>query len=90
MEFHYYYIIQDVVGVLAAFIGIRMFTLCLKISLTKKLSLSSVLLLIKYILVTLAGANLLLHEFGFKPWILSIILIFISAIITQKSTAKVS
>ncbi|WP_263346084.1 hypothetical protein [Paraclostridium sp. AKS81] len=38
MEFHYYYIIQDIVGVLMAFIGIRMFTLSIRMILSSKKS----------------------------------------------------
>lgn len=88
MEFHYYYLIQDFVGVMLSFIGIRMFALCVKIISVKKLSRNSILLLIKYALYVISGVNLLMHEFGFKPWILSIFLIICSMIITSIVNAK--
>lgn len=84
MKFHYYYLIQDFVGVMLAFIGIRMFLLCLKIIKSKKLTKNGLLLLIKYALFTLSGANLLMNPFGFKPWIISIVLMIISIGITSK------
>lgn len=84
MEFHYYYLIQDVLGVLLCFLGVRMVYLCLKIISIRGFSKNSILFLIKYNLLILAGANLLFNNFGFKPWILSIVLIITSVIITLK------
>lgn len=83
MEFHYYYIIQDIIGVFMAFIGMRMFTLSIKIILSRKKSKNMILLCISYALITFAGINLLLNEFGLKPWIISIILILSSLVITK-------
>lgn len=76
MEFHYYYIIQDIVGVLMAFIGIRMI-------LSSKKSKNGILISISYALITIAGINLLFNNFGLKPWIVSIILILLSLLITN-------
>ncbi|HSQ90273.1 hypothetical protein [Romboutsia sp.] len=85
MEFHYYYLIQDIVGVMIGFVGIRLFTLCIRMILSGKNSKNSILLIIKYSLVALSGANLLINEFGLRSWIISIILIFLSNIITPKN-----
>lgn len=83
MEFHYYYIIQDIVGVLMAFIGIRMFTLSIRMILSSKKSKNGILISISYALITIAGINLLFKNFGLKPWIVSIILILLSLLITN-------
>lgn len=88
MEFHYYYLIQDIVAVMVAFIGIRMFALCIRMILSGKSSKNTILITIKYALVTLSGVNLLINQFGLKPWMISIILIFISNIITPKTSIK--
>jgi hypothetical protein len=84
MEFHYYYLIQDFMGIILAFIGIRMFMLYLRIASVKKLSKNAILFLVKYALAILSGSNLLMHQFGFKPWILSGVLIIISVIISPR------
>ncbi|EQK44890.1 hypothetical protein [Paraclostridium bifermentans] len=83
MEFHYYYIIQDIVGVLMAFIGIRMFTLSIRMILSSKKSKNGILISISYALITIAAINLLFNNFGLKPWIVSIILILLSLLITN-------
>ena len=80
MEFHLYYIIQDVIGVLISFLGIRLFLLSLKIASINKLSKGSLLLMTRYTLMILAGVNLLLNKFGLKPWIISIILMVLALI----------
>ncbi|RDY24329.1 hypothetical protein CHF27_002950 [Romboutsia maritimum] len=89
MEFHYYYLIQDIVGVMVGFVGIRMFALCIRMILSGKSSKNTILITIKYALVTISGVNLLINQFGLKPWMISIILIFISNIITPKTSNKV-
>ncbi|RDY26216.1 hypothetical protein CHL78_014445 [Romboutsia weinsteinii] len=88
MEFHYYYLIQDIIGLIVAFIGVRMVTLCFKMMLSSKMSKNIFLLILKYTLVTASGANILFNHFGLKPWIISIILMFISAIIAPKEKSK--
>lgn len=85
MEFHYYYIIQDIIGVLMAFVGLRMLTLSIKMSRVNKKSKNAILLYIKYALITLAGVNFLINTFGLRPWITSIILVIISIVITPKN-----
>ncbi|WP_027701010.1 hypothetical protein [Metaclostridioides mangenotii] len=80
MEFHLYYIIQDVIGVLISFLGIRLFLLSLKIASINKLSKGSLLLMTRYTLMILAGVNLLLNKFGLKPWIISLILMVLALV----------
>jgi hypothetical protein len=80
MEFHLYYIIQDVIGVLISFLGIRLFLLSLKIASINKLSKGSLLLMTRYTLMILAGVILLLNKFGLKPWIISIILMVLALV----------
>lgn len=84
MEFHYYYLIQDILGVLLAFLGFRMSLLCIKMISINKLSKSSILVLIKYVLILCAGLSLLLTSFEIKNWIISIFIIFISITIKIK------
>ena len=78
MEFHFYFIIQDIVGVMLAFLGIGMFLLCLKMISINKLSKGSIFLLIRYTLMVLAGVNLLLNKFGLRPWVISILLMILA------------
>jgi hypothetical protein len=68
MEFHYYYLIQDLVGVMLAFIGIRMVTTCFKLCIQKHFSKNRILMLIKYSIYILSGINLLVNEFGIRCW----------------------
>lgn len=84
MEFHYYYLIQDFLGVLLCFLGIIMVYLCLKMFFIRSFSKNSMLSLIKYSLFIVAGVNLLSNNFELKPWILSMILMITSFIITPK------
>lgn len=84
MEFHYYYLIQDIVGIIATFIGVRMLILCFRYIFSNKISKSILILMLKYTLITLSGINLLINQFGTIHWIISIILIFLSYIITPK------
>ncbi len=84
MEFHYYYLIQDIVGIILTFIGIRMLILCFRYIFYNKISKSILILMLKYTLITLSGINLLINQFGTIHWIISIILIFLSYIITPK------
>ncbi|MDK2563708.1 hypothetical protein QOZ84_09115 [Romboutsia sedimentorum] len=88
MEFHYHYIIQDIVGILMAFIGIRMFTLSIRILLSGRRSKNTILLLIKYALITLSGVNLTINKFGLKPWIISMILVLLAIVIRPKLSTK--
>lgn len=88
MEFHYHYIIQDIVGVLMAFIGIRMFTLSIRMILSGRKSKNTILLLIKYALITLSGVNLTINKFGLKPWIISMILVLLAIVIRPKLSTK--
>ena len=88
MEFHYYYIIQDIVGVLMAFIGIRMFALSIRMILSGRRSKNTILLSIKYALITLSGVNFLINKFGLKTWIISIILVLLAIVITPKANTK--
>lgn len=83
MEFHYYYIIQDFIGVLMAFVGIRMLLLSIKMISSGRKSKSAILLTINYALIIISGVNLLMNKFGLKPWIISIILVILSFIITR-------
>ncbi|MDB0438015.1 hypothetical protein C4R89_00500 [Clostridioides difficile] len=84
MHFKYYYLIQDIIGVLLAFIGLRMSILSFKIISIKGISINTILILIKYCLFTIAGVNLLIFNFGIKHWILSICILIISTIITPR------
>lgn len=88
MEFHYHYIIQDIVGILMAFIGIRMFTLSIRMILSGRKSKNTILLLIKYALITLSGVNLTINKFGLKPWIISMILVLLAIVIRPKLSTK--
>ncbi|MDK2586076.1 hypothetical protein QOZ83_09410 [Romboutsia sedimentorum] len=88
MEFHYHYIIQDIVGILMAFIGIRMFTLSIRILLSGRRSKNTIVLLIKYALITLSGVNLTINKFGLKPWIISMILVLLAIAIRPKLSTK--
>ncbi len=88
MEFYYYYIIQDIVGVLMAFVGIRMFALSIRMILSGRKSKNTILFFIKYALITLSGVNLIINKFGLKPWIISMILVLLVIVIRPKLGTK--
>ena len=88
MNFAYYYLIQDITGILLAFVGLRMSFLGFRILSIKGISINSLLILIKYCLFTIAGLNLLISKFGIIHWILSICMIAISIIINPRIKAS--
>ncbi|HGM3508990.1 TPA: hypothetical protein ACKOR7_003600 [Clostridioides difficile] len=84
MKFEYYYLIQDITGILLAFVGLRMSILGFRILSIKGISINTLLILIKYCLFAIAGLNLLISKFGITHWILSFCIILISIIINPK------
>ncbi|MCC3866834.1 hypothetical protein [Terrisporobacter mayombei] len=83
MDFHYYYIIQDIIGILMAFIGIRMFALSIRMILSKKNAKNIIVLSVSYVLIAASGINLLLYNFEIKTWIISIAFVILSLLITK-------
>ncbi|MDU4861106.1 MAG: hypothetical protein E6356_07790 [Terrisporobacter othiniensis] len=83
MEFHYYYIIQDIIGILMAFIGIRMLALSIRMILSKKDAKNIIVLSVSYVLIAASGINLLLYNFEIKTWIRSIAFVILSLLITK-------
>ncbi|MCC3865285.1 hypothetical protein K0040_13510 [Terrisporobacter petrolearius] len=83
MEFHYYYIIQDIIGILMAFIGIRMLALSIRMILSKKNAKNIIVLSVSYVLIAASGINLLLYNFEIKTWIRSIAFVILSLLITK-------
>ena len=83
MEFHYYYIIQDIIGILMAFIGIRMLALSIRMILSKKNTKNIIVLSVSYVLIAASGINLLLYNFEIKTWIRSIAFVILSLLITK-------
>lgn len=88
MEFHYYYVIQDIIGVLMAFVGVRMFMLSIQMILSKKKFKNSVSLSISYALIAASGINLLFYNFEIKTWIRSIAFIILSLLIIKIVSIK--
>ncbi|HBF0729996.1 TPA: hypothetical protein KNO10_003169 [Clostridioides difficile] len=84
MKFEYYYLIQDIAGILLAFIGLRMSIIGFRILSMKGLSINTLLIVIKYCLFTIAGLNLLISKFGIKHWIWSVCMLIISIIINPR------
>ena len=83
MEFHYYYIIQDIIGILMAFIGIRMFALSIRMILSKKKVKNIIVLSVSYVLIAASGINLLLYNFEIETWTRSIAFVILSLLITK-------
>lgn len=83
MEFHYYYIIQDIIGVLMAFIGIRMFVLSIQMILSMRKLKNTIALSASYALVAVSGINLLFYNFTLKTWARSIVFIILSVVIVK-------
>ena len=83
MEFHYYYIIQDIIGILMAFIGIRMLALSIRMILSKKDAKNIIVLSVSYVLIGASGIILLLYNFEIKTWIRSIAFVILSLLITK-------
>ncbi|HBG5344875.1 TPA: hypothetical protein KQG29_002263 [Clostridioides difficile] len=84
MIFEYYYLIQDITGILLTFIGLRMSIIGFKILSMKGISINTLLIIMKYCLFTIAGLNLLIFKFGIRHWILSTCMLVISIIINPK------
>ena len=83
MEFHYYYIIQDIIGVLMAFVGIRMFILSIQMILSMRKLKNAIALSASYALVAVSGINLLFYNFTLKTWARSIAFIILSVAIIK-------
>lgn len=83
MEFHYYYIIQDIIGVLMAFIGIRMFVLSIQMILSMRKLKNIIAFSASYALVAVSGINLLFYNFTLKTWARSIVFIILSVVIVK-------
>lgn len=83
MEFRYYYVIQDIIGVLIAFVGIRMFMLSIQMMLSRRKFKNVIALSVSYALIAASGINLLLYNFGLKTWIRSIVFVILSLVIIK-------
>lgn len=89
MEFHYYYIIQDIIGVLLVFINLRLTYLCLRIMKIKGISKNSLVVLFHYVIYFIAGFNLLISDFGLRPWIISSSIFVVGLLLRFVSTFKI-
>ncbi|MCC0630342.1 MULTISPECIES: hypothetical protein [unclassified Clostridioides] len=84
MKFEYYYLIQDITGILLAFIGLRMSLIGFRILSMKGISINALLIIMKYCLFTIAGLNLLISKFGIRHWILSVCMLVICIVINPR------
>ena len=74
MDFRYYYLIQDIIGVLLAFLALKLLVLFgLKIY-RNGLSIKYSLCFIGNIMLLLAGINFMISPWGIKTWVISVIL----------------
>ncbi|WFD11104.1 hypothetical protein [Tepidibacter hydrothermalis] len=89
MEFHYYYIIQDIIGVFLVFINLRLAYVCLKIMKVRGISKKSLILLIHYLLYCIAGFNFLISDFGLRTWTVSSSIFFIGVLLKLVTSFKI-
>ncbi|OGD16491.1 hypothetical protein A2V47_03460 [Candidatus Atribacteria bacterium RBG_19FT_COMBO_35_14] len=74
MDFHYYYLVQDIIGVLLAFLALKMLILFgLKIY-RHGLSIKYSLCLIGNIMLLWAGINFMISPWGVRTWTISFML----------------
>ncbi|CAH2214586.1 Membrane protein [Tepidibacter aestuarii] len=89
MEFHYYYIIQDIIGVLLAFINLRLAYLCFRMIKVKGILKNLLVHLIYYITCFIAGFNLLISPFGLRAWTMSLGIFFLGLILKIITNYKI-
>jgi len=82
MEFHYYYLIQDIVGVFLIFVNVRIALTCTQLIFKNGVSLSAIMVLTHYVLLIAAGFCLVLNVFGLIAWAMSMLLISLSVGLT--------
>jgi len=82
MEFQYYYLVQDIPGVLVVFFSIRLILLTLKSDYMK--SMSGYKLLFYQLLAFLGGINLLINKFTMSVWLGNMVLIYVAMIQGKK------
>lgn len=89
MEFHYYYIIQDIIGVFLVFINLRFMYVCLRIIKVRGISRKSLILLIHYVLYCIAGLNFLICDFGLRTWTVSSSIFFVGLMLMFVTKLKI-
>lgn len=80
MNFHYYYLIQDIFGILLMFVNLRLILLCLKL-LPKDKSTHMLMLIIHYACYFIAGSILLFSKFEVQTWIYSLIFLAVGRLL---------
>jgi len=88
MEFHYYYIIQDLVGLLMLFTFSRMILLNIKLIISKGIRIKRVKLLIAHSLLLSSGVFLCINEWSFKTWIITLVVVLIGYLIIPRYKIK--
>lgn len=81
MTFHYYYIVQDIIGVLLIFIFGRILLLNIQFLRAMGLDKRRFRLFVYYLLFILSGINLCLGTFNVRVWVISIILFILGVFI---------
>lgn len=81
MEFHYYFLIQELIGALLVFINFRLAITCLRLMIRNGIKISSLALLLHYVLLIIAGVWLLLNEFAISTWRVSLGFIAVALVI---------
>lgn len=84
MEFHYYYIVQDVLGLLMAFLYSRMIFLSLKLSIKRKITLPTIAISMLYLALMILGVILVVSPWSLQLTLLAIGLIVMSFVLIQK------
>lgn len=71
-KFHYYYLIQDILGVFISFFSFRIFINYLKLCISKGINKERFYYILIYILYFFCGLNLLIFKWSLKTWFTSI------------------
>lgn len=74
MEFHYYYLLQDIIGVLLGALSFKMIILYLLHIKNKGPSKHSVLCVLGNVMMLMSGTSLVASQFGIRAWIAGAVL----------------
>lgn len=90
MDFEYYFIIQDVVGVLIGLLGLKLSIIYSMLIFRKEASSKNILCLIGNIMLIISGAILVVSDFNLQAWLVSIMFIMLSWIFGRLTYRKPS
>lgn len=78
MEFHYWFLIQDILGVLLAILGLKFAIIYILLMLKRRITLSYLACFMGNIMLVLSGVNLIISPWSLKTWGISLALFLLA------------